>query len=103
MDKVLEKKIHSSLKENLSSIKKLFAKPVEDQQKLEKQALLEDIEKAISDIRYARLCFEDAKSPEMIEACIYEIKSAEARYSFLLRKAKLAAERENIPSLPLAK
>jgi len=31
----------------------------------------------------------------MIEACIYEIKSAEARYSFLLRKAKRLTEREN--------
>lgn len=58
--------------------------------------LLEDIEKAISDIRYARNCFESAESPEMIEACIYEIKSAEARYSFLLRKARAKSETRKV-------
>jgi len=57
----------------------------------EKKQLLADIEDALSDLRYAKSCFETAKDPEMIEACIFEIKSAEARYSFLLRKAKRMA------------
>ena len=59
----------------------------------EKKQLLSDIEEALSDLRYARSCFTHAQDPEIIEACIYEIKSAEARYNFLLRKAKLMSER----------
>lgn len=61
----------------------------------EKQQLLNDIEDALSDLRYARSCFSSATDPEMIEACIYEIKSAESRYSFLLRKAKRMAAKES--------
>ncbi len=88
MEKTLQKKhpIHDKF---LSLIKKTFSKETENSEDIERQALLSDIEDAISDIRYARNCFEEAKDPEMIEACIFEIKSAEARYSFLLRKAKL--------------
>ena len=56
---------------------------------MERRVLLSEIEEALADIRHARSCFEEAHDPEMIEACIFEIKSAEARYSFLLRKAKL--------------
>ena len=68
---------------------KFFSKNIEDTESFEKRKLLSDIEEALSDLRLAKNCFEDAKDPEMIEACVYEIKSAEARYNFLLRKAKL--------------
>ncbi len=80
------------LREKISS---LFIKKEEDTVSAEKKQLLAEIEKALADLRYARSCFADARDPEMIEACIYEIKSAEARYSFLLRKAKRLTEREN--------
>ena len=80
------------LREKFSS---LFIKKQEDTISAEKKLLLSEIEKALADLRYARSCFADARDPEMIEACIYEIKSAEARYSFLLRKAKRMTEREN--------
>ena len=80
------------LREKISS---LFTKKQEDTISAEKKQLLAEIEKALGDLRYARSCFSDARDPEMIEACIYEIKSAESRYSFLLRKAKRMAERES--------
>ncbi len=80
------------LREKLTS---LFIKKQEDTISSEKKQLLAEIEKSLADLRYARSCFADARDPEMIEACIYEIKSAEARYSFLLRKAKRLTEREN--------
>ncbi len=89
MEKTVQKN-HSPLAEKVFALaKKVFFKEPENTKEIERQALLEDIEQAISDIRYARNCFEEARDPEMIEACIFEIKSAEARYSFLLRKAKL--------------
>lgn len=73
----------------------LFPKKDEDITIHEKKRLLSDIEDALSDLRQAKNCFEDARDPEMIEACVYEIKSAEARYNFLLKKAKLLAAKES--------
>lgn len=87
MEKTIEKK--SSLSEKLTPFFKFFSKQKVNDGDIERQALLADIEDALTDIRHARNCFEEARDPEMIEACIFEIKSAEARYSFLLRKAKL--------------
>ncbi len=60
----------------------------------EKRELLSDIDATLADLRYARTCFAEATDPEIIEACVYEIKSAESRYGFLLRRAKLLAEKE---------
>lgn len=73
----------------------LFPKKEENLAMYEKKRLLSDIEDALSDLRQAKNCFEDARDPEMIEACVYEIKSAEARYNFLLKKAKLLAAKES--------
>lgn len=86
MEKTIKKK---SLREKFYPVLNLFAKQKENDADLERRTLLSDIEEALGDIRHARNCFEEAHDPEMIEACIFEIKSAEARYSFLLRKAKL--------------
>ncbi len=91
MDKALQKRYTVFRKKVSPFFKRFFTKPVVDELDKDRKLLLADIEKAISDIRHARSCFEEASSPEMIEACIYEIKSAEARYSFLLRKAKLSS------------
>ena len=97
MDKILPKK-KQPLMQKLSAVLStaLGIKPKEDDPLSEKRALLSEIEKALSDLRIARNCFEDARDPEMIEACVYEIKSAEARYSFLLRKAKLLANYKSL-------
>lgn len=54
----------------------------------EKRALLSELDETLAALRTARQNFELASSPEIIEAAIYEIKSAESRYSFLLRRAK---------------
>jgi len=89
MEKTLQKKNLSIREKLLPLFKKLLSTDAEDTADIERRALLADIEEALSDIRHARNCFEEARDPEMIEACIFEIKSAEARYSFLLRKAKL--------------
>lgn len=90
MDKTIKKE-NAFLEKLRSRITSLFSKKQEDAVSIEKKQLLEDIEQTLADLRYARSCFADARDPEIIEACVYEIKSAEARYSFLLRKAKLLA------------
>ena len=54
----------------------------------EKRALLRELDETLYQLREARQTFERASSPEIIEAAIYEIKSAESRYGFLLRRAK---------------
>ncbi|MBQ2840879.1 MAG: DUF2508 family protein [Oscillospiraceae bacterium] len=90
MDKSIRKEsiLFDKLRTRISPI---FQKKKEDTVSAEKKQLLSEIEAALSDLRYARSCFADARDPEIIEACIFEIKSAEARYSYLLRKAKLMA------------
>ena len=94
MDKILSKK-NSLVKNLLSQFLSGLTKKKEADASEERKQLLADIEQAIDDLRYARDCFSSARDPEIIEACIFEIKSAEARYSFLLRKAKRLSEKNN--------
>ncbi len=54
----------------------------------EKRALMRELDETLLALRTARQNIEMASSPEIIEAAIYEIKSAESRYGFLLRRAK---------------
>ncbi len=101
MDKVFTKpaepeaKNPSGFRQKLSSLisKLLKSEATPDKAANEKKYLLREIEDALSDLRYARNCFEEANDPEMIEACIYEIKSAETRYSYLIRRAKRLADK----------
>ena len=65
-----------------------FSKPQESPETVSRRALLRELDDTLAALRYARNCFEHASDPEIVEACVYEIKSAEARYSYLLRRAK---------------
>ena len=94
MDKILSKK-NSFMKMLFANATAVFLPKKETNLSGEKQQLLSDIEQALDDLHHARDCFSAATDPEIIEACIFEIKSAEARYSFLLRKAKRLSEKEN--------
>ncbi len=93
MDKILSKKSTFIKTVFANAIVGLFQKKTPALSE-EKKLLLSDIEQALDDLHYARDCFSAATDPEIIEACIFEIKSAEARYSFLLRKAKRLSEKE---------
>lgn len=94
MDKILSKE-NPVIKNFICRILGSIPKKKEPTVTEEKRQLLSDIEQALDDLRYARDCFSTARDPEIIEACIFEIKSAEARYSFLLRKAKRLSEKSN--------
>jgi len=50
--------------------------------------LLNELERAYTALRVARTAFSEARDPDLIEALIYEMKTAETRYCFLLKKAK---------------
>ncbi len=104
MDKAIEKNIRKDkqiIKSHiLPAVRKIASviekrKPQIDEDSLARRELLADIEETLSDLRHARSCFENARDPEVIEACVYEIKSAETRYSFLLRKAKRLGEKSS--------
>lgn len=84
---------------SLSAILKRFEKKKDDPALLTKRELLRELDETLSDLHYARACFESASEPEIVEACVYKIKSAEARYAYLLRKAKESGTVRNTFSL----
>ncbi len=53
-----------------------------------RRELLEAISSTRERLRMARISFDNASAPEMVDASIYEINSLQAQYSYLLRKAK---------------
>ncbi|MEG2376998.1 MAG: DUF2508 family protein [Clostridia bacterium] len=83
-----EANVLKSLDDKGKKLTSIFAKPGDGEGQIERRALLRELDATLSELRCARTCFEQAKDPEIIEACVYEIKSAESRYSFLLRRAK---------------
>ena len=50
--------------------------------------LINELDRALNALRVARTAFSEARDPDLIEALIFEMKTAEARYCFLLKKAK---------------
>lgn len=56
----------------------------------DRSVILEDIEQAKSDLDCAYINFENAIEPDLIDCYIYQLKSAQMRYKFLLDCAKRA-------------
>lgn len=52
--------------------------------------LLSDIQKVKSELDCAYSNFENAVEPDLIDCYIYQLKSAQMRYKFLLNRAKQA-------------
>lgn len=51
-------------------------------------ALLEDIRSTIIQINSVRRWFDTESDADMIEACVYQLESLEARYRYLIKLAK---------------
>lgn len=70
----------------------------------ELQVLKEELEAAQKELLHAYARFDFANEPELIDACIYEIKAANARYDYLYRSireksgAAAAAVKGGVPS-----
>lgn len=54
----------------------------------ERQEILGEIESTREQLRLARISFDNVSEPELVDASIYEINSLQARYSYLLRRAR---------------
>lgn len=56
------------------------------------QELIEEIDRTRNKIESARNHFEQVVDPTLIDCYIYELKAAQLRYQFLLRRFKLLEE-----------
>lgn len=54
----------------------------------EAQELLDALKATKLALDMARLDFEYAREPELIEASVYEVNALQARYNYLLRRAR---------------
>lgn len=59
---------------------------------LENQELIQEIDRTRNTIESARNHFEQVVDPTLIDCYIYELKAAQLRYQFLLRRFKLLEE-----------
>jgi hypothetical protein len=53
-----------------------------------RREILEALKDTHSQLTNARLGFDNVSDPELVDASVYEINSLQARYSYLLRKAR---------------
>jgi hypothetical protein len=56
--------------------------------KEERRAVLESLEKTQTLLKHAHTDFNRVHEPELVEAAVYEINALQARYAYLLRRAK---------------
>ena len=54
----------------------------------EQQEILGALRETQRALSHAYLAFDDAVDPELVESCIYEIRSLQARINYLLRRMK---------------
>ena len=54
----------------------------------EHREILDAVREALEQLKQANQAFENASEPELVEACVYEIKAIQARYAFCLRMAR---------------
>ena len=59
---------------------------------LENQELIDEIDRTRNTLESARNHFEQVVDPTLIDCYIYELKAAQLRYQFLLRRFKLLEE-----------
>ena len=59
---------------------------------IERNALLSDLEKTKKALEIAYAGFDNVTEPDLIDCYIYELKAAQLRYQFLLRRFKLLEE-----------
>ncbi|MDR0382286.1 MAG: YaaL family protein [Oscillospiraceae bacterium] len=59
-----------------------------EQEKQEQWEVLEAMRRTRQELCQARLNFNDARAPELVEASVYEINALQARYAYYLRLAR---------------
>jgi hypothetical protein len=59
------------------------------------QELMLSLQEAQTALQHAYLAFDDAVDPDLVEACIFEIRSLQSRINYLLRRMKAEEEQEH--------
>ena len=67
---------------------KVLGRRQEDRGEHERLELLDGLERTRVQIQQAYLQFDTVGDPDLIESSVFEIKSLQARYSYLLRQVK---------------
>lgn len=65
-----------------------FGRRGESEQAEERRILMEGLTQTKLLMNQAYLSFNSVYDPDLIESCVFEINSLQARYSYLLRKLK---------------
>ncbi len=60
----------------------------ETSEDIERRTLMEELFETQEELRRARMDFNYAEEPELVESYVYELNSIEARYAYLLRRAR---------------
>jgi len=72
-----------------------FSRKKDIQAEQDKRDIMEAMRTTRADLRAARVAFDNATQPELVEAAVYEINALQARYAFFLRQAReLQCERK---------
>lgn len=60
----------------------------------EQEELMESLRQAQQSLDHAYLAFDDSTDGELVESCIFEIRSLQSRINYLLRQMKRLEEQE---------
>ena len=60
----------------------------------EQEELMQSLKEAQRSLDHAYLAFDDITDSELVESCIFEIRSLQSRINYLLRRMKTAEEQE---------
>jgi UDP-glucose 6-dehydrogenase len=66
----------------------IFKKETDAARERERREVLQGLHSAGADLKAARLRFNNATQPELVEASVYEINAQQARYAYYLRLAR---------------
>ncbi len=67
----------------------------------ERSELLKALEETRSALEDARISFDNTVEPELVEATVFEINSLQARYNYLIRRARETGCRADASFRPL--
>lgn len=75
-----------------------FRRRRETEEERERRAFQEGLARTRTLIAQAYADFNNARDPDLIESCVFEINALQARYSYLLRRMKELEERMRAPA-----
>jgi len=68
--------------------KRFFSARRQSAEEPERNELIEALQDTGERLRLAEIGFNNVSDPELVESCVYEIASLQARYNYLIKKAR---------------